>query len=64
MGTPPQLAGNSVEALEHFERALAHAPSPVVRARLQSEAASSLVTLGDVRGLTFVREARADPRSR
>jgi len=53
-----QAAGNTVAALEHFERALAHAPDPVIRARLQCEAATSLVTIGDARGLVYLHEAR------
>ena len=58
MGRLCQAAGNTVAALEHFERALAHAPDPIVRARLQCEAATSLVTLSDARGLVYLQEAR------
>jgi tetratricopeptide (TPR) repeat protein len=53
------LSGDSIRASEHFERALVLATEPVQRARLQCEAASSLVTTGDKRGLDYVREALA-----
>ncbi|HEX6731126.1 MAG TPA: protein kinase [Pyrinomonadaceae bacterium] len=52
------LHGELISAGEHFERALALATDPAARARLQCEAASSLVTTGDQRGLDFLREAR------
>ena len=59
MGRICQLAGNGLAALEHFERALAQAADPVVRARLQCEAATSLVTVGDERGLVYLQDSRA-----
>lgn len=51
------LQGEMIAAGEHFERALALTTDPQVRARLQCQAASSLVTLGDQRGLDLLREA-------
>ena len=57
MGKTAQLAGDSLRATGHFERALALAHDPLDRARLQCQAASSLVTIGDHRGLEYVREA-------
>jgi tetratricopeptide (TPR) repeat protein len=51
------LQGEMIAAGEHFERALALTTDPLVRARLQCQAASSLVTLGDQRGLDLLREA-------
>ena len=51
------LQGEMLAAGEHFERALALTTDPFVRARLQCQAASSLVTLGDQRGLDLLREA-------
>ena len=51
------LQGEMIAAGEHFERALALTTDPFVRARLQCQAASSLVTLGDQRGLDYLREA-------
>ena len=53
------LHGEMIPAGEHFERALALADSPAVRARLQCEAAASLVTTGDHRGIQYVHEALA-----
>lgn len=53
------LQGEMLAAGEHFERALALTTDPQVRARLQCQAASSLVTLGDQRGLDLLREALA-----
>ncbi len=57
--------GDQIAGLAHFERALARARDPVRRASLQCLAAVSLVTLGDERGLAYVREALAvlDPAS-
>jgi tetratricopeptide (TPR) repeat protein len=65
MGEACLLHGNQIAALGHFERALALTTDPHGRARLQCEAASSLVVLGDERGLEYLREARAvlDPRT-
>lgn len=51
------LHGDLIPAGEHFERALALAVDPHVRARLQTEAASSLVTTGDQRGIEYLHEA-------
>ena len=51
------LHGESVLAGEHFERALELATEPLVRARLQCEAASSLVATGNQRGLEYLNEA-------
>jgi tetratricopeptide (TPR) repeat protein len=51
------LHGEMIPAGEHFERALSLATEPAVRARLQCEAASSLVATGDQRGVEYVREA-------
>jgi tetratricopeptide (TPR) repeat protein len=65
MGKTAQLAGDSLRATEHFERALALARDPLDRARLQCQAATSLVTVGDQRGLEYVREALTvlDPKN-
>ncbi len=49
--------GEMIAAGEHFERALTLATDPQVRARLQCEAASSLVASGEQRGVEYVREA-------
>jgi serine/threonine protein kinase len=57
MGKTMLLAGDSLRATEHFERALALTRAPLDRARLQCQAATSLVTLGDRRALEYVREA-------
>ncbi|MEK6280717.1 MAG: protein kinase [Acidobacteriota bacterium] len=51
------LHGEMIPGGEHFERALSLTTDPAVRARLQCEAASSLVTTGDPRGLEHLREA-------
>jgi tetratricopeptide (TPR) repeat protein len=59
MGKACMLSGDSIPASEHFERALVLATDPVQRARLQCEAASSLVTTGEKRGLAYVRKALA-----
>ena len=50
-------SGNIAEALGHFERALELTRDPTTRARLQLQAATSLVTKGDARGLDAVRRA-------
>ena len=65
MGKTAQLGGNSLRATEHFERALALAQDPLDRARVQCQAASSLVILGDQRGLEYVRNALTvlDPKN-
>jgi tetratricopeptide (TPR) repeat protein len=49
--------GEMIPAGEHFERALSLATEPAVRARLQCEAAGSLVALGDQRGVQYVHDA-------
>lgn len=51
------LHGEAIRAGEHFERALALATEPASRARLQTEAAASLVTTGDPRGMNYLRQA-------
>ena len=51
------LHGETIAAGEHFENALALTNDPQVRARLQLQAASSLVGIGDQRGVEYVREA-------
>ena len=51
------LHGEMIPAGEHFEKALGLATEPAVRARLQCEAASSLVATGDQRGVEFLSEA-------
>src|SRR5829696_6870299 len=48
---------NTIRAGEHFERALTLATDPATRVRLQCQAASSLVTVGDPRGSEYLREA-------
>src|SRR5262249_34629713 len=59
MGKVCHMAGNVIAGLGHFERALSLTNEPRARARLQSMAAHSLVTIGDPRGLDYVREALA-----
>ncbi len=56
IGKAFMLHGDTILAAEHFERALALATDPATRVRLQSQAASSLVTTGDPRGSEYVRE--------
>ncbi|HEV2884680.1 MAG TPA: protein kinase [Pyrinomonadaceae bacterium] len=51
------MHGEMISAGEHFERALSLTNDPAVRARLQCEAANSLVTNGDPRGLDHLRAA-------
>jgi len=53
------LHGEMIPAGEHFERALILATEPAVRARLQCQAAASLVATGNPRGLELIREALA-----
>lgn len=57
MGKAYMLHGEMISAGEHFERALTLVSDPHLRARLQCEAASSLVATGDQRGLEYLREA-------
>lgn len=57
IGKAYMLHGETVLAGEHFERALELAQEPAVRARLQCEAASSLVATGDQRGIAYVTQA-------
>ena len=57
MGEVYMLHGETVLAGEHFERGLALATDQATRVRLQCQAASSLVTTGDTRGLEYLREA-------
>jgi tetratricopeptide (TPR) repeat protein len=57
IGKTQVVAGNLIAAFEHFERALTFTQDPKVRARLQTQAATSLVTQGDARGLEYVKRA-------
>lgn len=57
IGNAALASGDTLRATVHFDRALALANNPRDRARLQCQAASSLVTTGDQRGLNYVREA-------
>ena len=57
MGMVYMLHGETILAGEHFERALALATDQSTRVRLQCQAAASLVTTGDTRGLEYLREA-------
>lgn len=57
MGEVYMLHGETVLAGEHFERALALATDQATRVRLQCQAASSLVSTGNTRGLEYLREA-------
>jgi tetratricopeptide (TPR) repeat protein len=57
IGRAFMLRGEFVGSCEHFERALALATEPLHRARLQSLAASALVTNADPRGLVYVQQA-------
>jgi len=49
--------GDLAKAGEHFERALKLATDQTSRVRLQCQAAASLVTTGDTRGLDYIHEA-------
>jgi tetratricopeptide (TPR) repeat protein len=51
------LHGDLIPAGQHFERAMLLTNDPQVRARLQCEAASSLVATGDQRGVEYIHEA-------
>ena len=57
IGKAFMLHGDMILAGEHFERALALATEPATRARLQCQAAASLVVTGDPRGSEYLREA-------
>ena len=57
IGKAFMLHGDTILAAEHFERALALATEPATRARLQCEAAASLVTTDDPRGHEYLHEA-------
>ncbi|HXL80090.1 MAG TPA: protein kinase [Pyrinomonadaceae bacterium] len=57
MGKSYLLHGDLIPASEHFEHALALTTEPAVRARLQCQAAASLVATGNPRGLEHIREA-------
>ena len=57
MGKACLAGGEAIAAIEHFEKALALATDPADRARLQCDAAASLVSTGDPRGLDYLREA-------
>src|SRR6266542_3051114 len=59
MGKVYIFHGEMISAGEHFEQALSLATDPEVRARLQCQAASSLVVTGDQRGLDYLRSALA-----
>ncbi len=56
-GNAALASGDTLRATVHFERGLALAHDPRERARLQCQAASSLVTNGDQRGLDYLHEA-------
>jgi serine/threonine protein kinase len=57
IGNAALASGDTLRATVHFDRALALCHDPRERARIQCQAASSLVTNGDRRGLDYVREA-------
>src|SRR5262249_22585914 len=57
IGKAYMLHGETVLAGEHFERALELAKEPAVRARLQCQAAASLVVNGDQRGVDYIAQA-------
>lgn len=56
-GNAALASGDTLRATAHFDRALVLAQDPRERARIQCQAASSLVTNGDQRGLEYVRAA-------
>ncbi|HJQ98049.1 MAG TPA: AAA family ATPase [Candidatus Polarisedimenticolaceae bacterium] len=55
IGRARVVKGDLIAALTNFDRALALTRDPGTRARLQTLAANSLVTLGDPRGLEYAR---------
>src|SRR5262249_14000095 len=57
IGKPYLLHGDLIPAGEHFEQAMTLTEDPQVRARLQTEAASSLVATGNQRGVEYLHEA-------
>ena len=57
IGRVYMLHAELILAGEHFEHALELATDPATRARLQCQAAASLVITGDPRGLEYVRQA-------
>ena len=57
IGNAALASGDSLRATSHFDRALSLAHDPRERARIQCQAATSLVTNGNPRGLEYVREA-------
>lgn len=57
IGKTYMMHGELIPAAEHFERAMKLTGDPFVRARLQSQAASSLVATGNRRGLEYLHEA-------
>lgn len=57
IGMVYMLHGETIRAGEHFESALALATDQSTRVRLQCQAAASLVTTGDKRGLEYLHEA-------
>jgi tetratricopeptide (TPR) repeat protein len=56
-GNAALASGDTLRATVHFDRALELAHDPRVRARIQTQAASSLVTNGDPRALDYVHQA-------
>ncbi|HET9299212.1 MAG TPA: AAA family ATPase, partial [Candidatus Polarisedimenticolaceae bacterium] len=64
-GKTSTISGNLIAAAGHFERALALTEDPIARARLQTQAAGSLVINADPRGLAYAHEALTvlDPTS-
>jgi tetratricopeptide (TPR) repeat protein len=65
IGKAYMMHGETALAGEHFERALQLADDPATRVRLQCQAAASLATNGDPRGIEYVQQALEvlDPES-
>ncbi|HEY2961238.1 MAG TPA: protein kinase [Pyrinomonadaceae bacterium] len=57
IGKAYMLHGETTLASEHFERALELTNDPATRVRLQCQAAASLVTTGEPRGIDYVQQA-------
>ena len=57
IGKACMLHGETAVAGEHFERALQLTDDPATRVRLQCQAAASLATKGDPRGIEYVQQA-------